>query len=182
MKTVSTFTVFTLLLFTFQPDYSWSQISEYPSTIQEQQDSNITSYLIDTIHLYNSVLKKTFLQIRKSPVYIKVEEMPIFGDCVSADKKTQAACSADQLDFYFYTSCMNYKDFNNQIVEGTVICSFVVSANGYVLNPKIIKSLSLAADAKVLDLIRESVWVSGKQAGKNVNVQLTVPVTFRRIE
>jgi len=79
---------------------------------------------------------------------------------------------------------MNYKNpVNKQIIEGTVICSFVVTTNGYILNPTIVKKLSDAADAKVIDLVSNMpIWVGGKKDGQPVNVQLTVPVTFRRIE
>jgi len=91
----------TILLFAGLPQFSWSQLNQYPNSIQEKNDSNIISYLVDTIQVFDPILKKEVIEVRQSPVYKEVEEMPVFSDCSDADKKRQAVCSAEHLAFFF---------------------------------------------------------------------------------
>ncbi|RZK99515.1 MAG: TonB family protein, partial [Hymenobacter sp.] len=65
--------------------------------------------------------------------------------------------------------------------DGRVFVSFTVAADGGVADTKVIKSLSPACDAAVVDAIRQLPrFVPGKQAGQAVAVSFTVPVLFKK--
>lgn len=64
-------------------------------------------------------------------------------------------------------------------VEGAVFVSFVVEIDGTVSNIKIVKGLHPDCDAEVIRVISEMPkWSPGKQKGKPVRVQFTLPVRF----
>jgi TonB family protein len=64
--------------------------------------------------------------------------------------------------------------------EGKVFASFTVGANGAVRDTRIIKSLSPAYDAAVVDAIQKLTrFVPGVQSGRPVAVTFTVPIIFQ---
>ncbi|MGI4875319.1 MAG: energy transducer TonB [Janthinobacterium lividum] len=70
-------------------------------------------------------------------------------------------------------------DLRNQ-VEGKVFASFVVDQNGKVVDVKIVKGLSGTIDAESIRAIGTlPTFVPGKQNGRAVKVQFTVPITYK---
>ena len=62
---------------------------------------------------------------------------------------------------------------------GRVFVSFTVDTNGSVIKPKIVRGSYPSLNAEALRVISSSPsWVPGKRDGKNVRVEMTVPVTF----
>jgi TonB family protein len=69
---------------------------------------------------------------------------------------------------------------SGQHQEGRVFASFTVGANGAVRDTRIIKSLSPAYDAAVVDAIQKLTrFVPGVQSGQPVAVTFTVPIIFK---
>lgn len=67
----------------------------------------------------------------------------------------------------------------NQKIEGTVYVSFTVGKDGSIKNIKILRGLDPACDAEVLRIIRQMPkWTPGKQRGKPVETQMTIPIKF----
>lgn len=65
-------------------------------------------------------------------------------------------------------------------VEGTVYAEFVVMADGSISNIEIRRGLGAGCDEEVLRVIALMPnWMPGKQDGVPVNVQYTLPVTFK---
>ena len=65
-------------------------------------------------------------------------------------------------------------------VEGRVICQFVVSSDGRVRDAKVVKTLDPYCDKEAIRVIMSMPkWIPGKQNGKAVSVQYTVPIVFR---
>lgn len=65
-------------------------------------------------------------------------------------------------------------------IEGKVIVQFVVEKDGSIANPKVVRSIHPALDGEAIRVISiMPKWKPGMQKGKSVNVQYTVPVTFR---
>jgi len=63
--------------------------------------------------------------------------------------------------------------------QGKVIVTFVINKEGNVVNPKIIRGVSPSIDKEALRVISNSPkWTPGKQEGKNVDVQFTLPIAF----
>ncbi len=65
--------------------------------------------------------------------------------------------------------------------EGRLFAKFTIDSTGRVLNPSIVKSLAPAADAEAIRVIKTlNGFTPGKQNGFPVNVEYTVPVTFKK--
>ena len=64
-------------------------------------------------------------------------------------------------------------------IQGKVYVTFVVSKDGKVMNPKIIRSANPSLDNEALRVIGGMpTWIPGKQGGKNVDVEFTLPINF----
>lgn len=65
-------------------------------------------------------------------------------------------------------------------IEGRVLVTFIVGADGVVRNPKVYKSVDEALDKEALRVIAlMPAWKPGTVKEKPVNVKFTIPVTFR---
>lgn len=65
-------------------------------------------------------------------------------------------------------------------VQGTVYINFVVSSNGKVLFPYVVRGIGNGCDEEALRLIRSMpAWRPGKQKGRPVLVSTNLPVVFR---
>lgn len=65
--------------------------------------------------------------------------------------------------------------------EGRVILSFIVSKNGSVYDVKVVKSLEAECDKAAINVIKNSKgWIPGKQNGSPVDVQMSIPIVFRK--
>lgn len=66
-------------------------------------------------------------------------------------------------------------------IQGSVLVSFVVTAEGNIINAHVAKSVHPLLDAEALRVINSMPrWTPGKdKTGKNVNVEFKLPVTFR---
>lgn len=64
--------------------------------------------------------------------------------------------------------------------EGRVLVKFVVTSTGKPANAEILRSVDPLLDAEALRVVEAMPnWNPGKQDGKPVNVNFTLPVTFR---
>lgn len=64
--------------------------------------------------------------------------------------------------------------------EGTVVCKFVVTAEGKVADVTILRSVSEELDNEAIRVIRSMpTWTPGQQDGQAVNVKYTLPIRFR---
>lgn len=64
-------------------------------------------------------------------------------------------------------------------IQGRVICTFIVEADGSITNVKVVKSVNPALDKEAVRVISSMPkWNPGTQKGKTVRVKYTVPVTF----
>lgn len=64
-------------------------------------------------------------------------------------------------------------------VEGRVIVQFVVDEQGNVRDPQVVRGIGAGCDEEALKAVRQAKFKPGKQRGKAVKVQMTLPVTFR---
>lgn len=65
-------------------------------------------------------------------------------------------------------------------IQGRVIVQFVVTKEGKVTNPKIVRSVDANLDAEAIRVVGlMPTWKPGQQRGENVAVKFTVPVQFR---
>lgn len=65
-------------------------------------------------------------------------------------------------------------------VEGTVIVSFVVKADGSVSNPEILRGIGAGCDEEALRVVKAFPnWTPGEKDGKKVNTQMQLPVKYK---
>jgi RNA polymerase sigma factor (sigma-70 family) len=65
-------------------------------------------------------------------------------------------------------------------VEGKVIVQAIVDENGKVVSVSTVKGIGSGCDEVAMDAVRNSKFVPGKQRGKNVKVQVTIPIVFKK--
>ena len=64
--------------------------------------------------------------------------------------------------------------------EGKVLVQAVVDENGKVISANVIKGIGAGCDEVATDAVLNSKFKPGKQRGKNVKVQLTIPIVFKK--
>lgn len=64
-------------------------------------------------------------------------------------------------------------------VEGRVIVRFVVGKDGSVQEPKVIRSVHSLLDKAALEAVKQQKFKPGKQRGRPVRVQMSLPVSFK---
>lgn len=64
--------------------------------------------------------------------------------------------------------------------EGKVIVQAIVDEKGNVESVKTIKGIGSGCDEVAMDAVKNSKFTPGKQRGKNVKVQVTIPIVFKK--
>lgn len=76
--------------------------------------------------------------------------------------------------------CANYPEMARKAgIEGRVTIQFVVNEQGRVENPRVLRGIGGGADEEALRCVRQAEFVPGRQRGKPVRVQFSLPVFFR---
>lgn len=74
---------------------------------------------------------------------------------------------------------VEYPEFAKKAgIEGTVFVQFVVDEKGNVENPQVTRSVHKLLDEAALEAIRQMKFTPGKQRGRPVKVQMSLPVRF----
>ena len=97
-----------------------------------------------------------------------VEQMPEFPGGEAALKK-------------YISENLQYPESAKQAkIQGTVVVQFVITKDGTIENPILVRSVDPALGEEALRLIRNMpTWNPGKQKGQAVNVKYTIPVAFK---
>jgi TonB family protein len=64
-------------------------------------------------------------------------------------------------------------------IEGRVTVQFIVDKNGNVVDPKVIRGIGGGCDEEALRVVSQAKFKPGVQRGRNVEVQMSLPVLFR---
>ena len=101
-------------------------------------------------------------------IFVQVEQMPEYPGGEAALRQ-------------FLASNVKYPDDAVKSgTQGKVFVKFVVNKDGKVVNPKIARSVSPSIDKEALRVVSIMPnWTPGKQRGKNVAVEYTVPIFFK---
>jgi TonB family protein len=102
-----------------------------------------------------------------SKVYVMVDQMPQFPG------------GQDALNRFVATNIRYPEAAQKNKSQGKVFVSFVVNQSGRVEKAKVIRSISPLLDEEALRIVNLFPdWMPGKQNGKNVDVQYTLPISF----
>ncbi|WP_334168477.1 TonB family protein [Phocaeicola paurosaccharolyticus] len=104
----------------------------------------------------------------EDPVFMVVEEMPEFpggmGKCME----------------YLAKNIVYPVKAHKDGTEGRVIVQFIISKDGSVKNPFVVRSVSPELDAEAIRVVKGMPnWTPGKQRGENVSVKFTIPISFK---
>lgn len=101
-------------------------------------------------------------------VYTAVEQMPTFKGGIAG------------LMQYLSTNIHYPEEAEKNNIQGRVICTFTVEADGRVSETEIAIGIDPLLDKEAERVVKAMPrWIPGKQNGKNVRVKYTLPVTFR---
>jgi protein TonB len=64
-------------------------------------------------------------------------------------------------------------------IEGRVFIQFIVDERGNVIDPVVIRGIGGGCDEAALEAVKKAKFTPGKQRGKPVKVQYSLPITFR---
>jgi len=95
--------------------------------------------------------------------FVAVEQMPkLKGGLAALQKK------------------INYPEMARKAgIEGRVIVQFIVDKNGNVENPKVIRGIGGGCDKEALRVVKQAKFKPGRQRGKAVRVQYSLPIVFK---
>ena len=137
-----------------------------------------------TVTGYASVPPKTGTSSGKPTsenIYKRVDQMPRFPGCADlTDEKAARNCSQKQV-FGFIDDHRNYPaEARTRKIEGTVVVTFVVEPNGELTDVKLLRDPGGGIGAEAVRLVRAMPrWTPGRQDGRAVRVQYTMPMRFR---
>ena len=82
---------------------------------------------------------------------------------------------------YLSTNIKYPMEAENKGIQGRVICTFIVGADGSISNVKVSRSVDPLLDNEAVRVIKSMPkWNPGKINGKPCRVKFTLPVTFKR--
>lgn len=72
------------------------------------------------------------------------------------------------------------KDSHDAGVEGKVLVNFIITKDGEVTDVEVMKGVATDLDNEAVRVVKGMPdWTPGSQDGKNVNVQMTLPVMYK---
>jgi len=107
--------------------------------------------------------------VEEQKIFMHVEQMPEFIGGETA------------LIHFIEANLMYPEQERKEMIQGKVFCSFIVDAFGKVTSPKILRGITNHPnfDAEVMALLNKMPsWNPGKQNGKAVPVQFSLPINF----
>lgn len=119
-------------------------------------------------------------------IYSVVEEKPRFPGCESGimtvEERNQ--CAEKSMLNFIYSTIVYPDSARAHGTEGRVVLQFVVTKNGRVSDPRILKDIGDGCGdeaLRALKLMQEEniIWKPGIKGGQQVSVQYTLPVKFK---
>jgi protein TonB len=118
-------------------------------------------------------------------IFKVVEEMPRFPGCEEMEGTNSEIKSCAQIKLVDYISSnLEYPvDARKAGIEGNVIIQYIVTSTGEIDELKLLRDIGGGcgeAGIAVFEKMQADgiIWIPGKQRGKAVNVQLTLPIKF----
>ncbi len=71
------------------------------------------------------------------------------------------------------------EDAKNNKIQGKVLVEFTVDENGNVTYPHTINKLGSGLDEEAIRVVKDLKFIPGKNEGKNVAVELVLPIMFK---
>ena len=135
----------------------------------------ILKHLLTLVLLLSSYTLVAQNTLEDDKLYMVVEDAPMFPGCESLEKSERKAC-ADKKLFKYLNDNIQQEYFSN---TGRVIVQFIVEKNGSITNVHVVRGIGIVEDQHAIELIKNMPnWIPGRQRGRPVRVQFTLPVAF----
>lgn len=122
---------------------------------------------------------------KNQEVFKVVEEMPNFPGCETlATREEQTSCTNKKMIEYIFGNLKYPETAKKNNTQGKVFAKFVITENGDIVSIEILKDIGDGCGEEVVRVLESmnnmpEKWIPGKQSGKNVNVEYTLPVMFK---
>lgn len=116
------------------------------------------------------------------PIFKVVEEMPRFPGCEDMEgiAKEKEQCAKQKMLEFVYANLKYPAKARDANVEGMCVVQFVIEKNGSVTGAKVVRDIGADCGMETMKVINSFPnWIPGKQKGKAVRVQYTLPVKFK---
>lgn len=118
-------------------------------------------------------------------IFKVVEQMPRFPGCEDeSSNEEKAACAQKKLLEYIYKNVKYPAIARENGIQGRVVVQFVVEKDGSITDVNVVRDIG-AGCGEEADRVVKSMndmpekWTPGRQRGKPVRVQFTLPVSFK---
>lgn len=118
-------------------------------------------------------------------IFLVVEQMPRFPGCDNLEgKEAIKQCSDSKLIKFLYKHLKYPAIARENGIQGDVVVKFIVAKDGSVEGVQLLRDIGGQCGAeglRVVNLMNSmgKIWTPGKQRGKAVKVQFTLPIKFR---
>lgn len=122
----------------------------------------------------------TTATIEGDSILTQAEVMPRFPGCEELETEAERQqCAQKQFLKHVYTSIFYPAEARKAGIQGTVIVRFTIDEEGHVRHPEVVKTPGGGLGEEVLRVLRTMPqWIPGRDKGKAVAVQMTLPVKF----
>jgi protein TonB len=118
-------------------------------------------------------------------IFKVVEDMPRFPGCENeGSKEAKMACAQKKMLEYVYKNIKYPAIARENGIQGRAVVQFVVEKDGKITDAKVLRDPGAGPGAEALRVVNAmnnlpERWTPGKQRGKPVRVQFTLPVSFK---
>ncbi len=149
------------------------------NTIDKQYIMRLSSFVI----LFILISKPIYSSAQNTEmVYTVVDQMPYFQGCdnyaLGSDQKRN--CSNQEVVNYITNTLSYPEQAKLEGLEGIVYISFVVSKDGAIVQPKILKDIGGGCGVEAIRVVQSMPnWIPGELKETSVAVQLQLPIQFQ---
>ena len=162
------------------------EIIETTDDVQYEK-TEITAEDDENIVVEEAVIPKIMPIVEEDdlPPFRIVEQMPRFPGCEDKGSKADKdACAQKKLLEFIYANIKYPAIARENGVEGACVIQFVVEKSGKVTDARVVRDIGAGCGDEALRVVNlmnkeNKVWTPGKQRGRAVRVQFTLPVKFK---
>jgi len=119
-------------------------------------------------------------------IFKVVEQMPRFPGCEDLDGNNEEKmdCSQKLMLDYIYRNVQYPAEAKAAGIEGRVVVQFIIERNGELTDVRIARDIGYGCGEEAVRVVNlmnsmDEKWIPGKQRGKPVRVQFTLPIQFK---
>ena len=119
-------------------------------------------------------------------IFKVVEQMPRFPGCedIGGSNQEKYDCAQKEMLNYIYKNVKYPAIARENGIQGRVVVQFVVEKDGTITDARVVRDIGAGCGEEALRVVNSmnsmpQKWTPGKQRGKAVRVQFTLPVSFK---